>query len=483
MTLMRLARFSIGMAVIFLSGCAAQPYWPHQDIGADGSCSPRSQAGMHQDHQKEAQVGYALHFVEFDDQGWLYPNNEELEGAIGTPDKQIDCAIDDILNSLKKDENNRDGKVLAIVYVHGWKHNARPREEGLQEFEEVLRERVKVANGRRVVGIYVGWQGKTLDLPLLRELTFWGRKNAAEHVADGRVRELFSRIKGLREYWNGPREQLGGEEAKSAVQAAKDCDWDMSKGDQCPLRTIMIGHSFGGLIMFNSVVPHLVEMLTANRDLPVAAQTSERMKAKRARGVADLIILLNPAFEGSRYEPLYKASQEYRGVGKEPPILVSVTSTADWATRKAFPVARWFNTIFQYPATSEDESITMKRTPGHSDRYITHDLCLLGENCTLMQYEINMQREASKLPTNPWSETSAYCNNLVLRLLEVNKSAGKSIIWNIRTNKEIIKDHSDITGEVLKDFLGQIYGTLDGSPNTTCAQKTPSFSKTSNRQD
>ena len=92
-------------------------------------------------------------------------------------------------------------------------------------------------------------------------------------------------------------------------------------------------------------------------------------------------MLLNPAFEASRYDGVFEASRHYTPRDGAPPLLVTLTSTADWATKKAFPVARFVNSIFQYPSSSEEQSFAMKRTHGHIDRYLTHTLCLDGHDC------------------------------------------------------------------------------------------------------
>jgi hypothetical protein len=454
MSTTRLARCAVrsilATTMAVLAGCSVMPERPYMHAPhAAAHCKTTVPAdAVRITPEAPADQAYTLHFIEFDDQGWLFPDGTDTDHPEGKPTRQIDCAIADIAGKLKPQPGQPQPQVLSFVYVHGWKHSADTDDRDVKRFRKLLQTRAALFPGRKIVGIYVGWQGKTMDLPVAKELTFWGRKNAASHVADGRLRELFSRIKGLRDHWNGPA---------AGVNRTEDCDWTPSAKDQCALRTIMIGHSFGGLILYSSVAPYVLETLSATRDIPPAP---ERAKSKRARGIADLIVLLNPAFEGGRYEPVFAASQHYAPVGAEPPLLVLLTSTADWATKNAFPIARWFNSIFQYPASSDRESQAMRRTPGHIDHYLTHELCLQGKPCD----GANPEAE----PASRWQDPRRLCGGLVLGRYPRAASGDRSIVWNIRTHKDIIADHDAIDGEAVFSFVQQLYGRVDGTGAGSC---------------
>ena len=428
--------------VLAAAGCATQAQRPYMAGEFDRNCSTAADSDPSRTTPERAQ-GYALHFVEFDDQGWAFPN----EGN-GRPGLQIDCAIADLKARL---ESPRDRKVVLFVYVHGWKHSAADDDGDLDRFRKLLASRVPLFEDRDVVGIYVGWQGRTMDEFLgLENLNFWARKNAAGRVADGRVRELFSRIRGLRAYWN------------TTAQTTTDCGADGAGNDGCRLRTVMIGHSFGGLILFNSAEPYLLEAVSIDRDLPAGVR---RQRPPRSRSIADLIVLLNPAFEGSRFEPLFEASQRYQTGRNEPPMLVMITSSADRATKNAFPIARWFNTILQYPSSSDDQSSAMRRTPGHIDRFLTHELCHGGAECAKDEaWAPAAGRELGPL--------HALCDGLALRSYAAADGAARPIIWNVRTDASVIKSHGDIDGPAVVSFVEQIYGSVTRPSGLACADGT-----------
>lgn len=456
----------LSMAVLgLLAGCAERPRRPHvgtvvSELTGCKSSLPASERRWSSPVDAEQPPPYRLHFLEFDDQGWPY---QQADADPGTDD-QVDCAISDLAQALRTDQD-----VLAFVYVHGWKHTADEDDSDLKKFRQLLAEQARKVQGRRqVIGFYIGWNGKTLDLPLAENLTFWARKNAAHHVSEGSIREFFSRMKALRDAYNRPR----GARLVDATDCGKpDGDY---LAHPCPLRTVMIGHSFGALVLYAATAPYILETLAAVSQRDVKRKLPDTW---RERGIADLVVLLNPAFQGSMYEPMYRAVRRYRHESYAPPLLVSVTSTADWATRYAFPLGRLFNTMLQYPATTNEESEAMRATHGHIDRYITHRLVRAGTGeagaavtCGAAsgltpaklraQFFAGFTRDDALHLQPQW--TRPLCDGLVLQQL---KSSGPyDLVWNVRTDKSIIADHNDITRPALVSFIEQIYDEVSSAP-------------------
>ena len=168
--------------VCLIGGCAVQPHRPYIQNAESGAACASTLAADKQRTTPEVpdDKSYTLHFVEFDDQGWAFPDGTD---DTGTPSRQIDCAIADLRHKLEAGDKN----VLSFVYVHGWKHSADNDDRDVKRFRKLLMSRAAYFPDRHVVGIFVGWGGKTVDTWGLNNLTFWGRKNAAHHVADGRV--------------------------------------------------------------------------------------------------------------------------------------------------------------------------------------------------------------------------------------------------------------------------------------------------------
>ena len=127
---------------------------------------------------------YTRLVVEFDDQGASY-HEHQLEWL----DQHL-CAY-------------AAQHPIVLVFVHGWKHNGRPRDPNLLATDTVLQQtadaEAAVGSNRHVIGIFVGWRGLSFYAGWLTNLTFWNRKTAALRVALGSVRELFARLRRFRE--------------------------------------------------------------------------------------------------------------------------------------------------------------------------------------------------------------------------------------------------------------------------------------------
>jgi alpha-beta hydrolase superfamily lysophospholipase len=85
-----------------------------------------------------------------------------------------------------------------------------------------------------------------------------------------------------------------------------------------------VGHSFGGLLLFHALSQSLIHSVLSYTDPAVDL----------ADNYADLVVLVNPAIEGSRFQPLFEAILA-RSVfpTNQLPVLVAVTAESDWTTK------------------------------------------------------------------------------------------------------------------------------------------------------
>src|SRR5512145_3270294 len=114
-------------------------------------------------------------------------------------------------------QSARTTNTIVLLVVHGWHHSAAPDDENAAGFAQVLQDiRAKLDDNvdgkpgfyRRsrqiltgsgdvnIFGSYVGWRGASLPMPL-SYVTFWDRKDAAERVGDGDLREFLLRLNAI----------------------------------------------------------------------------------------------------------------------------------------------------------------------------------------------------------------------------------------------------------------------------------------------
>src|SRR5262249_18020279 len=152
------ASIVIGCFGCWLMGCTpTQPYRTvlpvgplncPQETGGEVPESCRTSMWEHTD-------GYDLFFVEFDDQGLLYPKGKDGAGDVWQQ-------LDRLMTQLRELANANRG-ISLFVYVHGWKHNANTEDDDVSGFRGALDGASQVEKAtqvpHRVVGIYVSWRG------------------------------------------------------------------------------------------------------------------------------------------------------------------------------------------------------------------------------------------------------------------------------------------------------------------------------------
>jgi hypothetical protein len=271
------------------------------------------------------------------------------------------CELTDATYEVK----NCRGPEIIVWYIHGWKHNADPDDSDLRNFKKLISQlddqqhQIDQRERRRVVGIYIAWDG-AVGPSLLRNLTFWNRKRAADRISQSSV--LTKIIAGIRY----ARAQVGSE------ITAKDL-------------TIMIGHSFGARILFTATSQVLVDEV--QRQHPGFVKSSYGVMS----GPADLILLINPAFEASIFTAMNSvrrpASNWWESISpRQQPLLLAIGTENDWATRRAFPLGQFVEFARRK---------RQRETLGNYKEYFTHSL------------QAVEQGQLRQQPGSPWSHSNA----------------------------------------------------------------------------
>ena len=443
------------------------------DIGGkvDARCATRI---------REDASNYRLYFTEFDDQGWAYPGDTPY-GAAG---QQIGIFVDELKRSLAQS----DERVSVVVFVHGWKHSAHSDDSNVRRFRSLLDSLDLVERttgcGRHVVGVYVGWRGSstTLGGPAAN-LTFYSRKSAAERVALGDVRLLFSHLRALQDMANRPWTERVLRAQVAAAAPPAQCEKRM--------RLSIAGHSFGGLIVYTSLAQALIRDVVELRAAEDEAARKSGARPPMSRE-GDLVVVVNPAIEATRYEPLHHAVEERELPHYHGPLFVAVTSSDDQATRIAFPLGRALSTALErYPDAADGrEKRANLNTLGQDDDFLSHrlsavaygsaartagsvrtDAVCAGWNRPGAGFKERLDIEAGesagflkRLAEQGYDASGLFprdfCSVEVLHLATragARPAAANSPVWNIQTSSPIVNDHNDFDNQRLIAFFRQLY--------------------------
>jgi hypothetical protein len=334
------------LAALPLGGCA---WWQWTLAGVGGVTALSASrfnhlyAGQHQEAGlapfEDTAGDVRLAFVESDDHGWFHDPGQA-------------AAVLDELDSLAA-----NGNVAVVVYVHGWRHNAARKDTDVEAFKQTLGylgERLNRDDFRRlradrtgdpnttIVGIYVGWRGKIVpelpvplayvNLPVF--FSFWNRKDAAHVVGRGDLREFLLHLDDLY-----ARVNRRGETDVPEVTRL--------------MSLVIIGHSFGGHIVFDATRDRLESHLFGAMDACAeeARSLSERLYPARAaerpldcqdlvQGFGDLVVLINPAIEADAYRRIDDIVQAAHFNDDQQPLLVTVSAEDDGARNRQFATAR-----------------------------------------------------------------------------------------------------------------------------------------------
>jgi hypothetical protein len=288
---------------------------------------------------------YKLAFIEFDQQGRAW---DRQQGEVAL--KLLDAEKARVAN----------GKVITVVYVHGWKNNASEAPPGgkpkdVEKFRSALAElgfRSQQAAGSGppipVVGVYMAWRGKSLMGPSwFNFLSVWGRRNSANRVGEH-------------------------DPFPSSLTKVIDKVNEPADGIDTGSRIVMVGHSFGA-----RVLEHAIEMKSVQLYKPIEGQPS-------VQPTVDLTLYVNSANDARltmgrvqklRAQPIVVRHPDYRpedcvapGAADTPkcrdyPLLVAITSRGDTATKYLLPTINTLNLDKSAPTPPPPVGTFLDRTP------------------------------------------------------------------------------------------------------------------------
>lgn len=226
---------------------------------------------------------------------------------------------------------------------------------------------------------------------------------------------------------------------------------------------VLIGHSFGARILQSSVTQGSLHQALANqKPLPDYGGPYEKIE-----GVADLIIYLNPAFEASIYRHIegLRRTKNSIQIGQQP-VIVSLSSQNDKATKFAFPMGQLVGRHF-----NEKKRTTL----GNYKNYVSHTLTLNNpsdciedkthwydgwEKDTKM-YVLSSSKSQDKHTADIFEEIAGEKNHYCLQRrtngIDAKKDQPGNPFLVVSTTKEVIGNHNDIWDPSLREWLASFF--------------------------
>jgi hypothetical protein len=397
---------------------------------------------------------YKLAFIEFNDQG------SEVDPS------QRAAALDVI---------HQAPRPLLIVYIHGWQNNANSGD--VCRFEHFIDSlsRFPEATGRKinVIGVYIGWRGVDLTVPVLKFLTFWSRKSAGSTIASQ----------------NGILASIS--ELALAARAP----------DKTFHHCVLLGHSFGGLVLENTISHSILDASsngsrnTSPWDMAVAFNPADSSIGTRQL-VSELDYLYKYEPVRHVYVPRSTGVQAGSVVGENRPFLVILQSENDQATGQFFPIGTGLFNIVNLRAHWDkvpvpgsngqkvSESTFYTHTPGNNSYLVNYHVLPLGEAAPPPDLRATENRafEANFLENHPdysfyTSEHNdghedSFCRGATYNPDEIRPGSGREIwrkwqfvytgnarvpCWIVRVPKEIIWGHGGLWSDNSVAMLAALF--------------------------
>lgn len=406
---------------------------------------------------------YRLAFVEFDDQGELFMR------------AQLDRAVAEI-EAAKATAQQAGGRATVVVFVHGWKNNASDGSGNVWGFRRLLAGMSRQYNGRTepVIGVYIGWRGAVVSAPLVKEFTFFDRYRKAKNLPSAHLVEALVRM----------------------MQAARGPDY---RDPEESTRTLLIGHSFGGAVLETALSQTLVGLAsTANGTgtgphwpANLMLLVNEAQEALRSYQLIDAFARHLPRRNDTKAQATTgcvapsREGSPLRSLSPDRPLIVSVSSTGDYATRAAFPAAqtlrRPFNSLRKYSAQEpnilgfESQRPMFLGTTAHRREFQSHfvgrctcavarptgDECARPENLTCDDPVVEDATERcavdmiSRLRDDGQPGASGEVRDddrIYYVLVEKPNARNRTPYWVMQMPPSVVPDHSTIFTPVFRDF-------------------------------
>lgn len=346
---------------------------------------------------------------------------------------------------------------IVLIYVHGWHHNADIDDTNAHDFSRSLaktravlddaplgingpytqsRKNLTDSDDVKVIGVYVGWRGRSLPMPF-NFGTFWGRKRAAERVGEGELNHFLLALNDV---------------YRDRTLARR------SDGKASFMGMVTFGHSFGGQVVFKAVAETIEKELASSKPGPL-------------QGFGDLTILVNPALEAAQYDAIHKKAAERTYQNTQAPVMMVISSQGDWANRWVFPIGRLLgSTVKRKPEDTRWEQ--WNKALGDYKPHRTHVMSVnteattttppfnaadyVNNPCVISQYDLSAEKDYGNVKFVP---------------LQPHRPFNPFIV--AYTDNKLVIGHSRVFENSLHGFINDFVALTQGKKMVVGGEKPP----------
>jgi hypothetical protein len=399
------------------------------------------------------------------------------------------------------------GAVLLVIYCHGWKNSSQSGDVvKFNSFLGRLAQSEELKGKFQVHGVYLGWRGNVFR-PYVDQKDDSYQETLQEFggpIVDHHHNRLISWTGALPEnlsYWNrkgAAEDKVSGLPMARAIftyaAAAKDY------GGHLTNRVCVIGHSFGALMLEQS----LGQAMTGELTLEWWDKLPKKDGAQQDKPSLpfDLVLFVNsaaPAIYAKEMRDFLQADRSARRYSHAPPdvpVIVSLTSTADWATGIVHPIGnlcaplqpslkrKYTTGIFglrqpdgTYPTHKGiRQSEFYNKTPGHQPYLINHwivkDSAPLPANTSpaaifssnlatnVIDPDLFFTSQTKQYPATTWRVTKTPQGEPVT-LDGLPPSMPDSNYWIISCGKELIAGHNDVWSTTTMEMYAALFRAVE----------------------
>jgi len=393
------------------------------------------------------QSAYRIHTVQIDDFGTFWDASKSQ------------AAIDDV----ESQSQSMSSSTYVVVFIHGWHHNAAPDDPNLQQFDRWLaqlsnefskpsrseaRRQLTGSGHFQLIGIYVGWRGRSLP-GFLDYGTMWWRKAAAERVGDGDLGEFLERLERI------------------YLRANAFNRYAKNPGSTPFTGLFTVGHSFGGQALLKAVARPIEEDLAKRAPSVTSAAAPAVTPANRTPvttpidSFGDLNVLVNPATEAYQFARIDDLYRQLSYPTRQTPQLVVFSADNDVPRKSYFPIARGLTSPFRPKFRNSYQGNLWGKALGELPEQQSHELrAAAGEPDSLNDEDFTPDK-LQKVAQYDFTSPTVFSGVRLSRLPSVTPIEN-SPVEVIYTHDKIIDGHNGVFDTGFLDFLSKYIAYMEG---------------------